>query len=175
MNIEEILFDSSRAAADMAVEVIEQKPEVFDQVYQLCMLQEGKMAMRTARVVWLVSEQMPHLFDPYLSDVVDRLPKLTHSSVRRCMFKILSVYDLSDKEDLHGHIIDASFSRMNDGNEEIAIRGYAIQVLDNFTKVYPEIVGEFMAALQLLVDSGPDTLSRYAKNRLKKLYRSAAP
>jgi hypothetical protein len=175
INFNEILFDSSRAAADMAVDVIEQKPEVFDDVYKLCMLQEGKMAMRAARVVWLVSEQMPELFDPYFADVVGRLPDLSHSSVRRCMFKILSVVDLKDKVEFHGHIIDACFSRMNDANEEIAVRGYAIQTLDRFAKIYPEIMGELIAALQLMTDSGPDTLARYAKNRLKKLYRSAVP
>lgn len=175
IDLNEILFNSGRAAADMAVEIIEQRPEVFDDVYQLCMKQDGKMAMRAARVVWLVSEEMPELFDPYFADVVERLPDLTHSSVKRCMLKVLSVYDLSDKEDYHGHIIDVCFNKMSDVNEEIAIRGYSIQILDNFTKVYPEIVGELMAALQLMAESGPDTLARYAQNRLKKLYRSAVP
>ena len=63
MSLTEILFDSSRAAADMAVDVIRQKPEMFKEAYELCMAQEGKMAMRAARVVQLVSESDPELFD----------------------------------------------------------------------------------------------------------------
>lgn len=175
MSLEKILFDSSRAAADMAVDIIRQKPEMFKEVYNLCMKQEGKMAMRAARVVWLVSEEMPEMFKPYFPDVVNRLDNLTHSSVKRCMYKILSVYDLSGEEDLHGHIIDSCFSRATNSGEEIATRGYSLMVLERFAKIYPEIVSELMAALQLMIDNGPGTLARYAKKRLDKLYRSITP
>ena len=72
MLIEDILTDSGRATADMAVDVISQKPELFSEAYDLCMAQEGKMAMRSARVVWLVAETMPELFKPYFSDMVIR-------------------------------------------------------------------------------------------------------
>jgi hypothetical protein len=174
-NIEEILTDSGRATADMAVDIISQKPELFSEAYDLCMKQDGKMSMRAARVVWLVAEEMHALFKPYFSDMVYRLPELTHSSVKRCMLKILSVYDLSDQEELHGIIIDVCFSRVNDPEEEIAVRGYSLQVLERMIKIYPEVTGELMSALQLMIESGPDTLSRYAAKRLKRIQRTAIP
>lgn len=175
IKLTEILTDSGRSTADMAVDVISQRPELFDEAYQLCMKQDGKMAMRAARVVWLIAEEMPDLFHPYYSDMVHRLSGLRHSSVKRCMLKILTIYDLSNDEELHGHIIEACFNYMNDGCEEIAIRGYSITVLVRMIKIYPEISGELMAALQILIDNGPDTLARYSKKKLKDLYRSAIP
>lgn len=175
IKIEDILTDSGRSTADMAVDVISQKNELFEEAYQLCMKQDGKMAMRAARVVWLVAENMPDLFRPYFADMVHRLDGLTHSSVKRCMLKILTIYNLSDEEELHGLIIDACFKYMNDPAEEIAIRGYSISVLERIVKIYPEISGELMSALQILIDNGPDTLARYSEKRLKKLYRSAIP
>ena len=170
---EKILTDSGRATADMAVDIISQQPELFDEVYRLCMKQDGKISMRAARVVWLIAEQIPELFYPYLSDVVEKLPSLTHSSVKRCMLKILSVYDLSDKEELHGHIIEECFRNMLSSDAETAIRGYSIAVLDKMLKIYPEISSELISAYQLLIDNGPDTLARYSEKKLKELYRSA--
>ena len=175
IKIEDILTDSGRATADMAVDVISQKNELFEEAYQLCMKQEGKMAMRAARVVWLVAENMPDLFRPYFADMVHRLDGLTHSSVKRCMLKILTIYDLSDEEELHGLIIDACFKYMNDPAEDVSIRGYSVSVLERMVKTYPEISGELMSALQFLIDNGPDTLARYSEKRLKSLYRSAIP
>ena len=175
MSLEEILTDSGRATADMAVDVIRQKPAMFDDAYRLCMEQEGKVALRAARVVWLVAEKMPELFQPYFEDMVHRLAGLTHSSVKRCMLKILTTYDLSGKEDDHGYIIEACFRYMNDPAEEVAIRAYAVVVLERMMKIYPDITGELMSALQILVDNGPDTLARYSEKQLKNLYRSAIP
>ena len=173
--LEDILIDSGRATADMAVDIIRQKPQIFDEVYELCMKQEDKMAMRAARVVWLVGEQMPEIFKPYFSDMVYRLPELKHSSVKRCMLKLLSVTDLSEEEEMHGIIIDVCFKCVNDPEEEVAIRGYSLQVLERMIMIYPEVTGELMSALELMIDGGPETLSRYASKRLKKIRRSAIP
>jgi len=174
MSLEEILFDSSRAAADMAVDVISQKPEMFEEAYNMCMEQNGKKALRAARVVQLIAEFHPALLKPYFPDLVNRLPGLTHSSVKRCMMKVLTFYDLTDDEDLHGLIIDDCFSRMNDFGEEVATRAYATRVLQRFTKIYPEITGELIAALHILIDNSNETLSKYSKNILDELYRDVA-
>jgi len=174
MVLEEILTDSGRATADMAVDIISQKNELFEEAYQLCMNQDGKMAMRAARVVQLVADQMPDLFKPYFPDLVHRLGSLTHSSVKRNMLKILTTYDLSDDEELHGLIIDACFLRMNDFDEEVANRAYATRVLQRFTNIYPEITGELIAALQILIDNSKETLSEYSKKVLQEIYRKAA-
>ena len=175
VKIEDILTDSGRATADVAVDVISQKPELFQEAYDLCMAQEGKMAMRAARVVWLVAEQIPELFQPYFEDMVHKLGGLNHSSVRRCMLKILTVYDFSDKEEMHGLIIEACFKYMNDPAEEVAIRGYSISVLERMQKMYPELTGELISALQIIVDHDTETLARYAGQRIKRLYKSIIP
>lgn len=175
MSLTEILFDSSRAAADMAVDVIRQKPDMFQEAYTLCLDQEGKMAMRAARVVQLVAESNPQLFHPYFENMVRKLPDLTHSSVKRSMLKVLTFYDLSDNEELHGIIIDSCFAYMNDFGEEIAIRAYATRILQRFTKIYPEITGELIAALHILIDNSKESLSNYSKRILKELYKDASP
>jgi hypothetical protein len=175
MSLQEILFDSSRAAADMAVDVIRQKPEMFDEAYGICMAQQGKMAMRAARVVQLMADQYPLLFEPYFEDLVHRLPSLTHSSVKRSMMKILTFYDYGDSEELHGIVIDTAFKWMNDFDEETAVRAYSILVLQRFTKLYPEISGELIAALQILMENAKETLSNYASRVLKDIYRDAVP
>ena len=175
VKIEEILTDSGRVTADVAVNVISQRPELFQEAYDLCMAQKGKMAMRAARVVWLIAEYMPEMFKPYLPEVVEKLPLIEHTSVKRCMLKILSIYDLSDAEELHGPIIEECFRNMLSAEAEIAIRGYSIAVLDKMVKVYPEISGELISAYQILIDSAPETLVRYANKKLKDLYKSAIP
>jgi len=173
--LEDILTDSGRATADMAVDVIYQKPEMFDEAYQMCMAEEGKKALRAARVVQLVAEYHPELLKPYFPDLVHRLNDLTHSSVKRCMMKVLTFYDVSEDEELHGIIIDACFKRMNDFGEEVATRAYATRVLQRFTKIYPEITGELIVALQVVIENSKETLSKYSTNVLKELYKDVSP
>jgi hypothetical protein len=173
--LESILTDSSRATADLAVGIITQKPALFGQAYQMCMEQKGLPALRAARVVQLLAEQQPALFEPYLPDMVSQLPGMTHSSVKRCMMKVLTFFDLSAHKDLHGQIIDAAFMRMNDPAGEIATRAYATEVLRRFIKPYPEIAGEFIAALQLMGMQPPETLSRHSQKVLRDIYRDSAP
>ena len=174
MNIEEILTDSGRATADMCVDIISQRPELLEQAYSLCMAEDGKPSMRAARVVQLVAEQYPEMMKPFFPDMVTRLQDLTHSSVKRCMMKVVTFYDLSEYEDLHGILIDTAFMRMNDPDEETAIRAYSIGVLERLVKTYPEISGELIAALNMMADTSKETLSKYAKKVLRKLYREAA-
>ena len=175
MKIEAILFDSSRAAADMAVDIIRQQPALFEDAYRLCMAQKGIMALRTARVVQLVAEQHPSIFSPCFSDMVHSLHMLKHSSVKRCMMKVLTFYDLTDEEELHGLIIDAAFMRMNDPGEDVATRAYAMRVIQRFLKIYPEISGEYIAALKFLTTNAKETLSNYAEKLLTEVYREAIP
>jgi hypothetical protein len=89
--------------------------------------------------------------------------------------KILTFYDYGDNEELHGIIIDTAFKWMNDFDEEIAVRAYSIIVLQRFTKIYPEITGELIAALQILIENAKETLSNYAKRVLKEIYGDAVP
>ena len=173
--MEEVLFDSSRAAGDMAVEIISRKPGVFGQAYAMCMAQQGKLALRAARVVQLVAEQHPELFKPYYSDMLESLPSLHHNAVKRSMLKILTFFDLPEDEDQHGMIIDTCFRWMNDAGEEIAIRAYAALVLKRMTGIYPEITGELMAALQMTIDNAKDTLSNWAGKMLNDIRREAIP
>lgn len=175
MKIEDILFDSSRAAADMAVDIIRQQPALFEDAYRLCMAQKGVMALRTARVVQLVAEEHPGIFRPYFPDMVHSLHMLRHSSVKRCMMKVLTFYDLTDEEELHGLIIDAAFMRMNEPGEDVSTRAYAMRVIRRFLKIYPEISGEYIAALKFLTTNAKETLSNYAEKLLKEVYREVIP
>lgn len=169
------MFDSSRAAGDMAVEIIIAHPEIFQQAYEMCMAQEGSRALRAARVVQLIAEKQPVIFEPYFSEMIGRLPALKHNAVKRSMLKILTFYDLPQDEDLHGAIIDYCFMRMNDSGEEIAIRAYSVMTLRRLSRIYPEISSELMAGLQMMVDNAKDTLSDWADKKLKELYRDAVP
>jgi hypothetical protein len=58
---------------------------------------------------------------------------------------------------------------MNDFSEEVATRAYATRVLQCFTHIYPEITGELISALQILIENSKETLSKYSKNILKEL------
>ncbi len=173
MKIEDILSDSSRATADMAVDIIRQQPALFSDAYRLCMAQQGTMALRTARVVQLVAEEHPGIFRPYFTDMVHSLHTLSHSSVKRCTMKVLTFYDLTDEEELHGLIIDAAFLRMNDPGEDVATRAYAIMVIRRFLHIYPEITGEYIAALKFITANAKETLSNYAEKVLMDVDRDA--
>ena len=73
MELEYLLFDSSRRTADMAVIAIENNPELFKKIFEFAMEDKGKLAMRNARVVQISSVKYPELVQPHLNNIIQRM------------------------------------------------------------------------------------------------------
>src|SRR5690606_8003813 len=108
---------------------------------------ERRIAQRAAWSVSYCAEKFPELIYPYCSEMVDYLqtPGI-HDSIKRNILRIFQDIDIPVA--LEESLLELCFGYLMDRKEAVAIRVFAMQVLANLSKKYPEIKNE----LRILIE-----------------------
>jgi hypothetical protein len=168
-NIEDQLVDSSRIIADMAVRNIGNSQDLFDEAIRLMLVDKYPISMRSARVVQLVAEKHPNLLRPHVNTIISALTNSKVDGVKRCILKVLAETPVYMSEDDFGGLADICFNFAEDENEAIAIRAFAIDILLQVVKKYPEIKPELKAILESILPIGSKGLKNKSIKILRKL------
>ena len=103
----------------------------------------------TQRAAWPVSyciKDHPELIDPYLNKCVDKLlDKTAHVAVRRNVARLLQYIDVPKK--LAGKVYSHCIDLIDDMNEPVAVRAFAITAATRIAKTEPALIAE----LQMVV------------------------
>lgn len=166
------LVDSSRFVADLLVNEIGKDHDKFSEMIELAFLDEYPMSMRAARVIALVAERYSELVVPHLQQMVDALCSIQVEGVKRSFLKIFAEIPVVLDEDMTGLLTDYSFNSLADPKEAIAIRYYAIEILMNVTKSYPELKFELQALLKSILDDESTALHAKSRKVLKELKKT---
>jgi len=165
MNLKEtILEEHSKARTERIVGWVGDDKERLRQLMNLFLHDEYRVVQRAAWAVSEVAEHHPALFAPYLPVIMDKLNETgAHPAVRRNIFRIFDRLELP--EPLHGALLHHAFTALEDPQEALAVRAFAIGILTRLMKQYPEIVTPFHILLEdfLQQESAPSFKSRAAK------------
>ena len=171
MDLQDLLFDSSRRTAEMAVGVIGNNPEIFKTMLDFAFEDKNLYAMRAARVIQLASHNHPELVRPYLKEIILRLPNLKNGGLKRGMAKILIERSFDHDEETLGILVSTCFDWLMNPDEKPAIKVYAMEILFKSSQFYPEIKSELIFSIEdQLPKSGTAVKSR-GKQILTKLYK----
>lgn len=103
----------------------------------------------TQRAAWPVSyciKDHPALIEPYLEKCIDLLTdKDTHNAVRRNIVRLLQYVEIPEK--LLGKVYSHCIDLIDDVNEPVAVRAFAVTVATKIAKSEPDLIKE----LQLVV------------------------
>jgi len=171
MDTKELFPDTSRRTADIAVSVICQSPEIFKNVLDLALEDNGVFAMRAARALNLAAVKRPELVRPYLNDIAKKLPTFKTGGVKRCLLKTISERSFDYSDDTMGLLVNTCFDWVNDPSEEVAIKVYALEVLYRISQFYPDIKPELIASIENLMPEASSGIRVRGKMYLKKLYK----
>jgi hypothetical protein len=172
-DLQELLSDSSRRSIDMAVSIVGNNVHIFKNMLDVALLDRGKLTMRAARVVNFSANQYPHLIAPYLTEIVKKLHKFKHDSLRREMTKTLAEYPGEFEDESNSILLEICFNWFLDPEEKIAIKVYTLDILYRISKIYPDLKVELISAIeQQLPYASPGMKSRSIK-MLQKLYRES--
>lgn len=153
-NYEEKLVDSSRFIADALVEDVGSDPERFNEMLELALLDKYPLSMRAARVISMVVESFPQLFNKHLDLVIKMLPEMKIDGVKRGFLKIFAEFPPELNEDQLGLITDLCFTLLDDPKQAMAIRYYSMEILSRVCSLYPELKNELSAILEELAKDG---------------------
>ncbi len=130
-------------------EIVLNDDALFDEVYHLIYCDNARLAWHAAWVIDHVSEIVPYRLLPYISEIIDMLPQLTSSSLKRHFTRML----LSQKipENRMGNLVDVLYNLLSP-SEAIAVRANALQLLYNLALIEPELKSELISVTESILE-----------------------
>ncbi len=169
MDFEDLFFDSSRRTIDIAVNTIDDNPDVFKKILVFAMEDKGKFAQRAARAIQMTSVIHPGLTAPHLEDIIKGMSGFKTGGLKRSMSKMISEMEWDFDEDTLGILAETCFKWVNDTNEEIAIKIYSQDILYRITNIYPELKNELIYTLDTQMPRSSIAIKSRSRKMLKKL------
>lgn len=168
MNIEETLINEhSRASADHIVSLIGDDPAKFKILMNLFFNGGYRINQRAAMPVGICARKKPELIKPYLEKMIRNLDQPIHDAVKRNTLRIFQ--DIEIPENLHGNILEKCFEYLNSNKEPVAIKVFAMTVIFNLTKCYPELANELKIIIEDQMPYGTAGFKSRGSKILKKL------
>ena len=142
-------------------------PKKFRELTRFFFKGEYRMAQRAAWPVNYCVQHHPELIKPYLNKCIDLLTnKDSHNAVRRNVVRLLQYAEIP--KNLAGKVYSHCIDLIDDMNEPVAVRAFAITVATKIAKSEPALIGE----LQLVVKKHlPHTTVAFRKRSLDILSR----
>jgi len=163
---------SMKEAEWVAISAIE-NPAIFKKLLEYSFSTDKKLAFRASWTLCKVCDKYPEMIFPHLSRLVESLNKLDNESVQRSFLRIISLTDitrLSIKQ--HGVVAEHCFSALKSGISAIAVKAYSMEILYNLVLIYPELLNEFSATLNMIQGEGSAGITARGKIIMKKLSKT---
>jgi hypothetical protein len=145
--LEEILKGQSKERVVLVATWIGSDKRRFAELMDLVLNGDLVVVQRASWIMNLVFEKHPQLVTPYLDQLLPKMhEKGQHVALKRHIIRILQDMDIPEKH--HGAVMNACFDFLADPAETVAVRCFSMSVLDNLSRVYPEIRQELVAILE---------------------------
>jgi len=171
MDLKDLFSDSSRKTIDIGVATIGRNPEMFKKVLDFALEDQGAYSQRAGRVINFIAINHPEMIRPYMPDLVNKLPNFKTGGLKRSIIKTISERSFDFDDETMGTLVNTCFEWVNDPQEEIAIKAYAMDVLYKVTQFYPDLKHELIETLEHIMPEGSAGIKVRCKSYLKKLYK----
>jgi hypothetical protein len=166
-NYETRLVDSSRIIADILVADVNNDQDKFDEILMLALKDEYPLSMRAARIVVLSSFKNINLIKPHTNILLKALSTAKVDGLKRSILKIFAEFPLHLDDDSIGQLTEISFDLINDRNQSIATRAFAIGILAKVIRKFPDLKFEMKAVLESVLEDGSVGLKKKCSKTLK--------
>ena len=134
---------------------------------ELIKLFTGPIYRISQRAAWPVSicvERHPDLVKPYFNLLIKQLERDdAHVAVRRNVVRLLQFVEIPKRH--AGRIFEACYNLVDDPNETVAVRVFAMTVAANVAKQSPELLNE----LRLVATKYPQSATAGLRSRAKRV------
>ncbi|MCW3085493.1 MAG: hypothetical protein JWP12_2859 [Bacteroidetes bacterium] len=165
--IAELTADRSRSNMDRIANAIGDDPAEFKKIIDIIYQEQQPLPHRASWLLTIISKKHPQLIKPYASKFIDTIERFNNDGIKRHMLRALTTQELPEKS--KGKAITICFDFILSPTETVAVKVFALEVLSNLIKQYPELKNELKAAIE---DQLPKTTAAFhsrAKKVLKKL------
>ena len=173
MNIKETLLqEHSKTQMIKIVTYIGNDKKLFKELMKLMLTAEYLVEQRAAWAVSICIEKNKSLLNPWIGKLVKNLEnKAIHDAVKRNTLRILQNIEIPEKN--CGDLYDSCYAFLHNLKEPIAVRAFALTVLTNISKKYPELKIEILHSAESLLQCGIPALESRGKQTIKKLSKKS--
>ena len=148
LKLEKLLVDTSRALADIAISEVERNPKLFEEAWELTVKDKYPISMRAARVLDECAEKNPVLMEPFLDEIIERLPEFTIDGVKRGFLRFFLRSKVKLTPNQRGHLVEVCFDFMSAADSSTAIRYYSLGILYKISKKEKSLKPELLDAIE---------------------------
>jgi hypothetical protein len=172
MNIKEALLkEHSKTQMQKIVAYVGNDKKRFAELITLMLTAEYRIAQRAAWPVSYCIEANKDLIKPWFAKMIQKLQEQNiHDAIKRNTLRVLDFVDIPEK--YCGTLYDISYAFLHDLKEPIAIRVFALSVLTNISKKYPELKTEVIHNAESLLHCGIPALESRSRIVLKQIKKT---
>lgn len=163
----EMLKDASIYTVKEIVKIVAEHPEKVKDLVKLTLTNKGSVSLRAAWTLTHCHEEMPHLLEPYVVELLSACPDFTQTGARRSILKIMSTVTIPD--DYKVFLFDHCLQWLISKKEPIAVKAYAMDILTNIAIEEPDLKNEVIPAILDVMPNGSKGIRAKGKIMLKKL------
>lgn len=147
-----------------------ENPAIFRKLFGYSFSPDKKLAFHSSWALAKVVDNHPALFIDYLAQIIESLEKLDNESTLRSFLRILAFSDVSGLSSRHhGLLIDYCFSALRSVTSAIALKAYSMEIIYKIVLIYPGLIHEFAATINLLHGEGSAGIVARGNIILKRL------
>lgn len=163
---ERILKEHSKANCQQIINWIGKSQQRFDKLVELFLHDEPIVVQRAGWPMSYVACSHPDMVQKHIGKLLRNLrKKKLHDAVKRNIVRLLQHVPVPVK--FHGEMMNTCFDYIASSSEAAAIKAFSLTVLENLSKLYPEIRKE----LNTIIKDRWDYETAAFKCRAKKLLR----
>src|SRR5688572_27994657 len=163
---DQILKEHSKANCNAIVQWIGNSQQRFDQLFDLFLKDEYRVVQRAAWPLSYAVMAHPEFIKKHFSKLLKNLDKPgIHNSVKRNTVRLMQYIQIPEK--FQGQVMNICFDYISSPDEAVAVKAFALTILENLSKKYPEIKSE----LKTIIEDRWDYESAAFRARGKKILK----
>ncbi len=162
-----LLAGNSRFNTDLVAAYVDTNKKIFGELIDLMHHAEPPIPQRAAWVMTAVTDIHPWLIQPYIKDILERLPLYNHPGLVRSVLRQFSQMEFP--EEITGELYDLCYNFLNDTKQPVAIRVHAMQILFNISEKEPDLKNELKLIFNGILVGASGGLANRACKLLNKL------
>ena len=165
---DQILKEHTKVNCDQIVKWVGDSQQRFDELFDLFLNDEYRVVQRAGWPLSNAVKAHPEFIQKHFSKLLKNLQKPNHHiAVKRNTVRLLQEVDIPPR--FQGQVMDICFEYISSPSEAIAVKAFALTILENLSKKYPEIKPELKTIIEDRWDYETAAFHSRAKKILKKL------
>jgi hypothetical protein len=171
MNLrEQLLKEHSKTNCTIIVNWVGDSQQRFDELFKIFLTDEYRVVQLAAWPVSYCVEAHPGLIKKHLGRLLDNLEKPgIHDAVKRNSIRLLQAIEIPPK--YQGRVMNSCFEYISSPAEKAAVKAFALTVLDNLSRQFPEIIPELKTIIQDRWDQETPAFQSRARKIMKSFER----